>query len=212
MRVAFFDLDETLIAMKSMFAFLEFYLARVDGDASSYAKAMGVVEARVAQGATREDINSYYYSLYCGHRQTTVRRHAQAFFTSIQVRYNAAVVERLRVHQGRGDRTIVVSGAMQDIIFPVTGPLVIDHHLCTTPEIQNGRYTGRILKQAIGAGKAALVENYCLVHQIDPRECIAYGDHHSDQHMLNCVGMGVAVHPDVQMRALATQNQWEIIQ
>ena len=212
MRAAFFDLDETLIAMKSMFAFLEFYLARVDGDASSFTKVMSVVERSVARGATRQDINSYYYSLYCGHRQTTVRRHAQKFFSSIQVRYNATVVERLRAHQSCGDRTIVVSGAMQDIIFPVTDQLGIDHHLCTTPGVEGGRYTGRILKQAIGAGKAALVEDYCLSHQIDPRGCVAYGDHHSDRHMLNCVGLGVAVHPDVQMRALAAQHQWEIIQ
>lgn len=212
MAIAFFDVDETLIAMKSMFAFLRVFLARVeDPTHASYQRIMATIDRRIAMGATREDINRYYYSLYCGHRQSEVRRHAQAFFDAMAVPYQMDVVRRLKAHQAAGDEVVAVSGAMRDIIYPVMDRLGIDAYLCSEPEVVDDHYTGRLLAQAIGAGKARLVRAHCAQRGVDPGRCSAYGDHVSDADMLGAVGRGVAVYPQEALRALARARHWEVM-
>ncbi|MQA21145.1 HAD family hydrolase [Rugamonas rivuli] len=212
MAIAFFDVDETLIAMKSMFSFLRVFLARVeDPTHGSYNRIMATIDKQISLGATREDINRYYYSLFCGHSQAVVRRHAQEFFDAMTVPYQVDVVRRLKAHQAAGDEVVAVSGAMRDIIYPVMDQLGVHTYLCSEPEVIDGRYTGRLLAQAIGAGKGRLVRHYCEERGVDAATCTAYGDHISDADMLRAVGRGVAVYPQEPMRQLAQEQQWEVM-
>ena len=212
MTVAFFDLDETVITGKSMFTFLEYYLTQTrKRHAPTYAMVMTSIYTKVTAGASRADINRYYYSLFKGCRQDDIREHAKACFTADTIDFHNAVVERLNAHRARGDTVVFVSGAMRDIIYPIADMLAVDAFLCSEPEVAAGVYTGKLTQQAIGTGKARLIEAYCQAQGIDPDTCTAYGDHLSDQHMLNHVGRAVAVYPQQDLRALAMARNWEVI-
>lgn len=212
MTVAFFDLDETVIASKSMFTFLEYYLVQTSRrHAPTYAMVMTSIYTKVTAGASRADINGYYYSLFQGCRQAEIRQMAKECFNADTLDFHDAVVARLREHQARGDTVVFVSGAMPDIIYPIADVLGVNRFLCSQPEVVDGLYTGKLLQQAIGTGKARLIEQYCQEHDIDPDDCFAYGDHLSDQYMLSSVGRAVAVYPHQDFRALAHARNWEVI-
>ena len=53
-RAAFFDVDETVIRVKSMFDFLRFWLACRGDDGSVYAATMSEIHALAAQGVDRQ--------------------------------------------------------------------------------------------------------------------------------------------------------------
>lgn len=212
MAVAFFDVDETVIETKSMFSFLEHLLSKISFEGgASYSSVMTSIYTKVAAGASRNDVNAFYYSLFSGCKQTVVRHHAKEFFTVQPVRFRPQVVNRIQKHKESGDQVVFVSGAMRDIIYPIAEYLGVNQYLCSEPEVKLGMYTGQLLHQAIGTGKAKLVRQYCSDLDIDPGSCSAYGDDLSDQHMLDCVGHAVAVYPHHDLRALALKRKWEII-
>lgn len=212
MTAAFFDLDETLITTKSMFMFLEFYLRQTcRPQAPTYEKVMHAIHAKAKQGASRNDINHYYYSLFEGERQAYVRQLAYECFTRSSIQWRHDVVARLKRHLQKGDRVVIVSGAMRDIIDPIAEQLGVTEFLCSELETRDGLYTGRLTQQAIGVGKADLLRRYCTSHNVHRARCWAYGDHMSDRHMLSCVGHAVAVYPPADLMTLARARHWEIM-
>lgn len=212
MTAAFFDLDETLISTKSMFMFLDFYLRQTRRpQAPTYENVMQAIHAKVKEGASRIDINHYYYSLFEGERQAYVRQLADECFARSPIQWQHDVVARLKRHLHKGDRVVIVSGAMRDIIDPIAKQLGVIEFLCSELGIRDGFYTGTLMQQAIGVGKADLLQRYCTSHDVDPAQCWAYGDHLSDRHMLSCVGHAVAVYPHADLMALARARRWEVI-
>jgi HAD superfamily hydrolase (TIGR01490 family) len=213
MNIAFFDVDETVIDCKSMFVFAKYYL---DEDMKgrygiSFATLMEQIHRKVEDGASRETVNRFYYETFAGHSQRQVREAARALYAAQPYPLRPNTVERLREHQRAGDEVVFVSGAMVDIIYPLMEQLNVRSAHCSLPAIRDGRYTGELLSQAIGTGKAAAVERFCAIFSVAPERCSAYGDHVSDQHLLSAVGFGVAVNPDEAMTKLARNSGWEIL-
>lgn len=211
MNIAFFDVDETLIECKSMFVFAEFYFDTFSNDTLRFDAMMAQIHRQVENGATREDINRFYYRCFSGHAQQVVRTAAQELYDSRPFPRRANVVERLYRHQQAGDEIVFVSGAMVDILHPLMTAFGVRTAYCSTPEVSNGQYTGELSRQAIGAGKIAAVSEYCAALDVPPERCYAYGDHISDVALLSSVGHGVAVNPDAAMTTLAASNGWEIL-
>ncbi|WGS48836.1 HAD-IB family hydrolase [Paraburkholderia sp. D15] len=213
MRLAFFDVDETLIDCKSMFVFAKFYFDEYlpPGRAPTYDELMGQIQQQVRDGAPRETINAFYYSRFAGRARTEVRHAARALFDARPYPQRQASVARLRAHQQAGDEVVFVSGAMVDILHPLMTLLDVRSAYCSAPAVRDGIYTGALTQQAIGAGKAQAVAHFCAQRDVPPERCFAYGDHVTDVPLLSAVGHAVAVNPDAPMAALARDKGWEII-
>ena len=81
-------------------------------------------------------------------------------------------------------------------------------------EVTDGRYTGRsILPVMVGADKARGTRSFFGKRgmDIDWQASFAYGDSIHDQSIFDLVGHPVAVHPDAELRALARQRGWDVI-
>ncbi|WP_076728664.1 HAD family hydrolase [Methylobacterium radiotolerans] len=210
--IAFFDFDETIVPMKSMFFFLKYATsAKPRMFPKSYEAIMASIHQLSADGTSREGINTYYYSIFAGIAVNEVRFLAKSMWLNARDYLITVSVERLREHQRLGDDVVVVSGAMRDIIDPVLEQIDVDQTLCSEPEVINGRYTGGLTQQAIGVGKAKLVTAYCEDNGITPLKCYAYGDHVSDLDMLMAVGFPVAVNPDPALLSIAREKSWPVL-
>lgn len=214
MKVAFFDVDETLIHCKSMFVFLSFYLQQTNKmlQGYSYEGIMNEIQVKVSHGASRLQINSFYYKLFEGESQDEVKKIARQLFLKTQNDlFKHKIVDRLKNHIANNDQVVLVSGAMQDIIEPIADHLGVNQFLCSTPEVKDGKYTGNLLQQSIGDNKSKLVLQYTSMCGIDAKECYAYGDHISDMPMLEMVGYPCVVDPEENFAKIAKLKQWEII-
>jgi phosphatidylglycerophosphatase C len=92
-------------------------------------------------------------------------------------------VERLRWHQSKGHRTILVSASLAIYLQPWAQSMGIQDVLGTELEVQEGRFTGRIQgKNCHGPEKLARLQrlinvDHCCLH--------AYGDSKGDRELLS---------------------------
>ncbi|CAO5257423.1 HAD family hydrolase [Frankia sp. AgKG'84/4] len=207
-RVAFFDVDETLITVKGMLSFLEFHLDAPD----RYRQIADRLHRLAADGAPREETNRLYYEVFAGQRETEVAASGRRWFQREMVGgslFHGELVRVLRRLQAAGTITVLVSGSFSACLGPIAEHLGADHVLGTVPEVRAGRYTGRVLRTVIGEGKATAARALLAEFGVDGRRCVAYGDHSSDLPMLLAVGHAGVVGQDPVLLAHAAERGWD---
>ncbi|MDX3537098.1 HAD-IB family hydrolase [Streptomyces sp. MB09-01] len=210
-RTAFFDVDETLITVKSMFRFLRFHLRAQGAPDSAYEEAAGNLRRRAAEGVPREVTNREYYGLYAGCSVEEVAREGRAWFAQELAAgglFHPPVLDALREHRSAGDRTVLVSGSFPACLDPVAAHVGADAVLCSRPEIKDGRYTGELTVAVIGEAKAVAAEADMRDTGADPADCHAYGDHASDLPLLTAVGHAHVIGDDPVLAERGADSGW----
>ncbi|MER6250833.1 HAD-IB family hydrolase [Streptomyces sp. NPDC001584] len=210
-RTAFFDVDETLITVKSMFRFLRFHLRAQGAPDSAYEEAAAQLRRRAAEGVPREVTNREYYGLYAGCPAEEVAAEGRAWFAQELAAgglFHAPVLDALREHRSAGDRTVLVSGSFPACLDPVAAHVGADAVLCSRPEIKDGRYTGELTVAVIGDAKAVAAEADMRGTGADPADCHAYGDHASDLPLLTAVGHAHVIGDDPVLAERAADSGW----
>ena len=124
----------------------------------------------------------------------------------------AEILARVRDHEGRGHRTILVSGTFDPLLAEIARQWGIAETVGTPLVMRKGRYTGSCERPVCqGQGKWARVRAYLADDEIEWDESYAYGDSQADLPLLEKVGHPVAVYPDALLAAHAQQHGWEII-
>ncbi|MFD8306859.1 HAD family hydrolase [Streptomyces sp. NPDC059690] len=207
-RLVFSDVDETLIAVKSMFDFLEYYFRGTRGrpGARHAADVRRDLSRRTSAGAPREALNRQYYRTWAGEPAARVTELAEAWYTERSVApgfYVASTRRALQLHRDAGDTVILVSGSFPAVLAPIAAEVDATHLVCSVPEVHDGVLTGRLVGDpCIGEAKRAAVRDMLRSRSaVDPAQCFAYGDHVSDLPMLAEVGNPVVVGGSAQLRA-----------
>ncbi|WP_265283743.1 HAD family hydrolase [Verminephrobacter aporrectodeae] len=214
--VAFFDVDETLIASKSMFAVMRFYLEQTEGKAGleRFEVRLRCLRRLTAMGAPRVVINRLYYFFWRGTSANAVATAAAEWVVLRTTEPNfflRPTVAALAMHRQRGDRIVLVSGSFPAVLEPLRIQLGADDLLCTRPRIVNGRLTGWVEQPMIGANKARAARYLMARGGINPLACAAYGDHLSDLPLLELVGHPGVVPHDPSLVAIARARNWRIL-
>jgi HAD superfamily hydrolase (TIGR01490 family) len=124
------------------------------------------------------------------------------------------VLSRLQDHQKQGHATLIVSSGLQPCLNRIAEHLAVTAALGTELEVKDQHFTGRILQPVlIGVEKGVQAEDYFTSRgiEVDWHASFAYADSFHDLSMFNLVGNPVAVDPDPELRQLAQQSQWEVI-
>lgn len=219
MSYAFFDVDDTLVRLKSMFDFFPFW-CELRETPQKLAQFRTVFEQAFAEGRPREDLNRLYYQFFAGESEERLMAAGRLWVTRRFGEQGLAqelifpdVLARLRAHRACGVAPILVSGSMPALLAPLAQRMGAEGFLCTQQETDaNGILTGEVLPpQTIGAGKAAAITAFLTARGGDPQTCFAYGDDLSDGAMLAVVGHPVAVIGAPALAVLARKQGWETI-
>lgn len=211
---AFFDVDETLIATKSMFDFLDLYL---DSPVSAHdtGRAERVAAFRTAARDTRvprEEVNRIYYRIYAGERADTLDELGRSWFRTRRRRPGfvlAPVVAALVRHRLAGHRIVLVSGSMPACLDPLAAALGADDVLCTRPVVDDaGLLTGGIVASVIGEGKRRAVRTLAAQRGLSLPLSFGYADHTSDLPMLALLGHPVVVGDEPALVAHGERHGW----
>jgi HAD superfamily hydrolase (TIGR01490 family) len=208
MKYAFFDMDETIIQCKSMFSFYQFFLMQTDNKnhGQRFRQLMSDIGEKVDHGASREEINKFYYEHFIGVDKVALKKIATQWCNeSEDIIFIDKVVSEIENLKNDGYFIVIVSGAMRDIIEPIGDMIGVDFYLCSEPSVVDGKYTGKLAQQSIGDGKRNLIVNFCQEHLVALDECVAYGDHTSDIPMLTAVGKAYVVNPNHEMRKVLNE-------
>jgi HAD superfamily hydrolase (TIGR01490 family) len=115
-------------------------------------------------------------------------------------------------HRERGERVYVVSATLQEIVEAIAEDLGFDGALGTICEVRDGRYTGRAVRALHADAKAECLREVAGRERLDLAECTAYSDSHTDLPFLEAVGHPVAVNPDRELRRIAADRGWPVLE
>lgn len=206
--VAFFDLDETLLAVNSarlwarhlwqqkqvshlqlarFFAYLLRYkLALID------AEKIAALAAEQLLDRVEDDLRAQVHAWYDLH----VQQHLYA--------EGRALVEE---HRRQGHALVLLTAASPYLAERVLQDLRLDFALSTRPEVLHGRLTGKLIQPlCYGEGKITWAERLAQEQHLDLDHSFFYTDSFTDLPMLRRVTFPVAVNPDPRLRRLALRE------
>ncbi|MFC4592000.1 HAD family hydrolase [Sphaerisporangium corydalis] len=209
-RVAFFDVDETLLAAKSMVEFLRSWLGHDDAAFRATVAQLGAVAEREGRAAA----NRAYYRLFAGVSSTALAEAGGRWYARHRRRPDAfvgATATALAGHRAAGDLVVLVSGSCHAVLDPLAADVGGDEVLCTELVVAAGRLTGEVARSMIGPAKSEAAAGLLRGLGACPADCFAYGDHASDLDLLTAVGNPRVVGDDPVLAAWAGRHGWPVL-
>jgi HAD superfamily hydrolase (TIGR01490 family) len=212
---AFFDLDRTLISRSSSLSLAPAFhrrglLRRRDRAKAVVAQLVfvryGAGTSRVGQ--TADTGMAFLKGLPVETMRDIVRESLDTAFKPHVYRDALDLVAR---HRERGEKSFVVSAALQEIVDALVAELGLDGGRGSTAEVENGVYTGRLVQRLDGHAKADVVAQLASAGDIELAESTAYSDSAADVPFLEAVGYPVAVNPDRKLRGIAAERGWRVL-
>ncbi len=212
---AFFDLDKTIIARSSTFAFSKEFqagglISRGAVLRSAYAQFVYLVGG--ADHDQMEKMRQFMSQLCAGWDVQTVRDIvADTLHNIVDPLVYDEAVGLIEQHHAAGRDVIIVSTSGAEMVEPIGEMLGADHVVATRMEVADGKYTGKIRFYAYAENKAKAVSDLARKRGYDLAECYAYSDSITDVHMLEVVGHPFAVNPDKDLRRIAKERDWPVL-
>jgi HAD superfamily hydrolase (TIGR01490 family) len=209
---AFFDLDRTLIRRSSALALAPAFRKRGIISRRQMAKAAFWQVLFVLRGASHDAVKAAAEDGLVILRGRTpqelrdlVAGALEDVLRPLVYAESLSLVER---HRRRGEPVYIVSATLHEIVEAIADDLGFDGALGTRCEVVDGRYTGKAIRALHAENKAAAIRE--LPYDLD--ECTAYSDSHTDLPFLEAVGHPVAVNPDKELRRIAGERGWPILE
>jgi HAD superfamily hydrolase (TIGR01490 family) len=213
-RVAFFDVDETLLVGKSMAEFLRHWVARDGRDDDDFRGAMAELQA-VADKGGRAAANRAYYRRFAGVPTVALAEAGSQWYAQYRRRPDAFVASTMAAlagHRAAGDLLVLVSGSCRAVLDPLAADVGADKVLCTELVVgTDGLLTGEVSRPMIGPAKAAAAAGLLDGLGASPADCFAYGDHASDLDLLTAVGSPRVVGDDPVLATWARLYGWPVL-
>jgi HAD superfamily hydrolase (TIGR01490 family) len=215
MRLALFDLDNTLLTGDSDDEWFEFLAAEgaLDRAAGEAGKADVVRRYREGTIGTLE-FCEYFLELYVPHDMPRLVAWREKYIRDwIVPRIPAAARELLAAH--RGDLVVIATATNRFITEPIARELGVEHLIATEPEIIGERFTGKVRgTPSFREGKRTRVEQWLASRgtSLDGyAESWFYSDSINDLPLLEKVTNPVAVDPDPRLAAIARERGWKVV-
>lgn len=215
---AFFDVDETIVAEKTMFTILA-QIGRRLPEFDARAHAAAVIGLR-QNGAGRAQVNRFFYNGLRGLESPFVIAIAQEYVAQ-RLAENATcpflidgAVGHMQALARRGVVPVFVSGSARWFVEPIAQALSVPHVLATELAVDDtGRLTGDLVgRTMIGPGKCCAVKAFLKRQGADASACFGLGDHPSDVDFLALLGHPAFITGNNEAEAIARQKGWPLIQ
>lgn len=217
MRLALFDLDNTLLFGDSDYEWGQFLVDRgVLGRETYEAQNQAYYEQYIAGTLDIHEYLGFALRPLAAHEpQELARWHADFMRDRILQMISSAARELVRKHLRAGDLSAIVTATNSFVTVPIAREFGVRHLVATEPESHNGRFTGRVAgTPCFREGKIRRVDEWLegLGHRLsDFEKSVFYSDSHNDLPLLHRVTHPVAVNPDDVLALEARQRGWPVI-
>ena len=217
MRLALFDLDNTLLAGDSDYEWGQFLVDRGVLDRDTYEAQNRAYFDQYSAGTL--DIHEYLgFALkpLVEHRPEVLAEwHGEFMEARIRPMITPAARALVRGHLDAADLCAIITATNRFVTAPIAREFGIAHLIATEPESRDGRYTGRVAgTPCFRAGKLQCLGEWLggLGHRLEEfPQSTCYSDSHNDLPLLRKVSRPVAVDPDPQLAAEAARCGWAVI-
>lgn len=214
MKLALFDLDNTLLAGDSDHAWGEWLCKWGILNKASYKAKNDEFYQQYLEG--KLDIVDYLNFSLAILGQTSVKQlnewHQQFMKDTIEPMILKKGESLLEEHRKEGHRLIIITSTNDFIVGPIAKRLGVKDLIATECEMKDGRYTGKILgTPAFQEGKVTRLNSWLKQHNLNLEGSYFYSDSINDLPLLSVVDNPIAVDPDETLKQQANQQNWPII-
>ena len=118
----------------------------------------------------------------------------------------------LKKHRDAGDKLVIITATNRFITGPIAKRLDVETLLATECELVDGRYTGRSIDvPCFREGKVTRLNRWLEENKLSLEGSYFYSDSMNDLPLLEQVDNPVAVDPDPNLRAEAEKRGWPVI-
>jgi HAD superfamily hydrolase (TIGR01490 family) len=215
MRLALFDLDNTLLAGDSDFEWAQFLMDRGVLDREVYeARNQQFYEQYKAGTLDIHEFLDFQLKPLSRHPRTQLEEWHREYMRS---RILPIITQKARdlVQSHAHDARVVVTATNSFVTRPIAREFGIEYLIATDPEELRGEFTGRVQGvPSFREGKVTRVEAWLAEHALSWssfEETWFYSDSLNDLPLLGKVTHPVAVDPDETLKEQALEQGWMII-
>jgi HAD superfamily hydrolase (TIGR01490 family) len=214
-RLALFDLDNTLLAGDSDFEWAQFLIDQGVLDREVYeARNQHFYEQYKAGTLDIHEFLDFQLKPLSRHPRRQLEEWHRDF---MRTRILPIITQKARdlVQSHVHDARAIVTATNSFVTAPIAREFGIDHLVATEPEEAGGEFTGRVHGvPSFQKGKVMRVEQWLAEHGLDWgsfTEAWFYSDSLNDLPLLSKVTHPVAVDPDETLKESALEQGWSII-
>lgn len=214
MRVAFFDIDKTILSVNSAKLWVRYELERGTMSRTDALKGM-LWMGLYGLGATRIEraIHNVVAGLK-GREEAPIIEDVAAFYDDlIASTIRPGAREAVAMHREQGDAVVLLTSSSNYIAELVAAELACDTYASNRfPVDERGCYTGEAQEPlCFGAGKIHYAREIAATFEASLATSYFYTDSYSDLPLLKLVRYPRVVHPDPRLRREAITQRWEIL-
>jgi HAD superfamily hydrolase (TIGR01490 family) len=214
MRLALFDLDNTLLSGDSDFEWAQFLIIKGVLDREVY-------EARNLEFYEQYKAGTLDIHAFLDFQLKPLSRHPRAQleewhreFMAIRIRplclpKARALVDR---HREAGDTCVIITATNRFVTAPIAREFGVEHLIATEPEEIGGEFTGRVEgTPCFREGKVVRLTEWLAARGMrlsDVESSHFYSDSHNDLFLLERVSHPVAVDADPELARIAAARGW----
>ena len=215
MKLALFDLDNTLLAGDSDYEWAQFLIDR------------GVLDRERYEARNREFYDQYKAGTldiyeFLDFQLKPLAQHPRATLDAWHADYmKSRIMPMIRdtarelVARHRDETRVLITATNSFVTAPIAREFGIEHLIATDPEQRDGRFTGGVHGlPCFREGKVTRLEAWLAERGESIKSVIKstfYSDSHNDLPLLEQVSHPVAVDPDAALRAQAEARGWPVL-
>ena len=215
-RVAFFDVDNTLMRGSSLFFLSKGMYQRgffTKKDISNF--VMANLRYRLSGVETKEEIAKLQGAaceFFRGHDAAIIEKMGiEVYDEYVSPALWQGTIEIANNHLDQDEEVWLVTATPKDLADLIAKRLGFTGALGTVAEVKDGVYTGKLIGQLLhGPNKAIAVRLLAEEQGIDLENSYAYSDSHHDIPLLEAVGNPRAINPDTLLQIHAINAHWPI--
>ena len=215
-RVAFFDVDNTLLKGSTLF-----FLGRGMYQRGFFTKrdisAFVLANLRYRlTGKENKDEIVRFQNAACefikGHNVVEIEKIGQEIYEEyVSPAIWQGTVEIAQEHLAKGEEVWLVTATPLDMANLMAKRLGFTGALGTKAETNDGIYTGKMIGNLLhGREKAVAIKELSLSESFDLKNCYAYSDSHHDIPLLESVGNPRVINPDTLLEIRAYRDNWPV--
>ena len=215
-RVAFFDVDNTLLRGSTLFFLGRGMYQRgffTKKDISAFVLAN--LRYRLTGKENKDEILRFQNAatdFIKGHNVIEIEKIGQEIYEEyVSPAIWQGTVEIAQEHLAKNEEVWLVTATPVDMANLIAKRLGFTGALGTKAEIKDGVYTGKMIGALLhGKEKATAIKELSEINNFDLKNCYAYSDSHHDVPLLEAVGSPRVINPDTLLEIRAYRDNWPV--
>ncbi len=213
MTVAFFDLDHTVLSVNSGSLWVKYQYQKGVLSRGDLVKTLGYLLGYRFALVDVEKIVNVAVARIDGMPEAEMRQDVHDWYDrEVRQHVNPVMKQVIRDHSDAGHKLVLLTASSPYISERVCEELGLDDFLSTRFEVNEGKFTGRLLgPMCYGAAKVTYGQKWLTDHEKLLDNAWFYSDSFTDLPMLEAVGNPVAVNPDPRLERWARKHDVQIL-